>query len=136
MAIIKELGLQVKVKVNGTASAEYLDEEPDDNYDSGSQNTKTCHYYVESVDNAEFAIHVGLIAGTNTGQEWIGRSQNHALRFSVAFDGGREVARTWITQRSGPRELKGIYGPTNTTLRKFCFAPVSTGQFQTYSENR
>lgn len=129
MAIIEELGLQVNVNVNGIAAAEYPDEKPDDKYEPGSKTTKVCHHYVESVDNAEFAIHFELIAGINTGQLWISRSQNNALCFSVALDGGRDVTATWVTERSGPREVKGIYGPGNTTFRKFCFAAVSTGQF-------
>lgn len=82
---------------------------------------------MESIDNAEFAIHAGLIAGTNTGQLWISRSQNNTLCISVALDGGRDVVLSRVTQRSGPREMKGLYGPT--TLRKFFFAAVSTGQF-------
>ncbi|KAL2276409.1 hypothetical protein FJTKL_00923 [Diaporthe vaccinii] len=68
MAIIEELGLEVKVQVGGSAATEYTDPEPDVD-DACTETTRACHRYVESVDNAEFAIHVGLIAGVNTGQE-------------------------------------------------------------------
>jgi gamma-glutamyl:cysteine ligase YbdK (ATP-grasp superfamily) len=56
MAIIEELGLEVKVQVDGSAGAEYTEEEPEIIEDACSKTTKACHRYVESVDNAEFAI--------------------------------------------------------------------------------
>lgn len=128
MAIIEKLGLQVKVKVNGAAAAEYPDKEPDDNYDTGSQTTHACRHYVESFDNAEFAIHVGLGPGTKTGQEWISRSQHHSLCFSVAFDGGHDVAATLVSQHHETGLLEGIRNHENQTLRRFIFAPVTTGR--------
>lgn len=135
MAIIEELGLEAKVSINGSAAAEYLDEEPNADGDPRGQTTKTCHHYVESIDNAEFAIHVGVIPGNNAGQKWIGRSPGNALLFSVAFDGGLNVAGKWVDQRSGSRSLDGVYKRANATMRKFCFAPVSTGWLPAYSDD-
>jgi hypothetical protein len=127
MAIIEELGLNVKVQVNGSAAAEYPDEEPDVEDANCSETTKACHRYVESVDNTEFAIHVGLIPGSNTAQEWIGRSPYHRLAFSAAFDGGRNVISTTVSQLHTSDLFEGIHNRETQTLRKFRFAPVSTG---------
>ncbi|KAG6360097.1 hypothetical protein INS49_011153 [Diaporthe citri] len=109
MAVIEELGLEVKVNVNGSAAAECPDEEPDVNNNARRQTANVCHRYVESVDNAGFAINVGLIPGTNTGQEWVGRSQNHGLSFTVAFDGGHNVATVVIRQRRNTELLEGVH---------------------------
>lgn len=127
MAIIEELGLEVKVNVNGSASAEYPDEEPNVD-DTRGQITKACHHYVESVDNAEFGIHVGLIPGTNTGQEWTSRSQNHGLSFSVAFDGGPVVAAKSVLKHRNTALLGGVPNWEDRNLRKFLFSPVTTGR--------
>lgn len=128
MAIIEELGLEVKVKVNGSVAAEYPDEEPDIDGDGWGPATKISYHYVESIDNAEFAIHVGVPSGSSTGQKWIRRSPKHALAFWLAFDGGRDAASQAIHQRSSPLLLEGVQNWARTTLRKFRFAPVSTGR--------
>lgn len=106
MAIIKELGLEVRINVNGSAAAEYKDEEP--HVDDGAQGQipHTCHHYVESVDNTEFIIRVGLVPGTNTGQEWVSSSPNNALYFLVAFDGGRAVAGKYVDQRPSSGQVR------------------------------
>ncbi|KAL1855796.1 hypothetical protein Daus18300_010971 [Diaporthe australafricana] len=124
MAIIEELGLEVKVKVNGSTAAEYPDEEPD--ADDNSQGT--CSRYVESVDNAAFFVQAGVLPGPKgpkTSQEWFSRSQNHALSFTVAIDGGHAVEAVLVDQNSGPRRLEGIRNTADKTMRKFRFAPVS-----------
>ncbi|KAH8743527.1 hypothetical protein F5883DRAFT_722602 [Diaporthe sp. PMI_573] len=122
MAIIEELGLEVTVKVGGAAATEYEDPGPDVN-DARTQMTQACHHYVESVDNAEFAIHVGLIPGRNTAQEWIARSRNHGLSFLVIDGGG--VSSVTIHQHHISKLLRGIHDGKTKTLRKFRFAPVS-----------
>lgn len=132
MAIIEELGLEVKVKVNGLALAEYPDEEHVDSNHAGTQTPNACHHYVESIDHAEFAIHVGLIAGTNTAQEWISYSPNNTIDFSVAFDGSHYTAGKCVTRHSRPKLLDGVYNEANATLRKFRFAPVSIGRLPAY----
>lgn len=128
MAVIEELGLEVKVMVNGSAAAEYPDKEPDVNNDARRQSANACHHYVESVDNAEFAIHVGLISVFNTGREWISRSRNHGLSFSVAFDGGSDVEAVFVDQHRNTVLLEGAHNQENQTLRKFLFTPVTTGR--------
>ncbi|KAJ0124950.1 hypothetical protein J7T55_006293 [Diaporthe amygdali] len=126
MAIIEEFGLEVKVKVNGSVAAEYPDEEPDIDGDAWGPATKISYHYVESIDNAEFAIHVGVPSGSNAGQKWIRHSRKHALTFWLAFDGGRDAARKTIHQRSNSFLLEGVHNWARTTMRKFRFAPVST----------
>ncbi|KAL2290132.1 hypothetical protein FJTKL_00623 [Diaporthe vaccinii] len=126
MAIIEKLGLEVKVKVNGSPAAEYPDEERDVDDDAGGRITNACHHYVESIDNAEFTIHFGLTPGFKTGHGWISRSRNHGLLFSVAFDGGHTVAKTVVHQRHNPQLLQGVYDRETRTLRKFLFTPVTT----------
>lgn len=129
MAIIEEIGLEVKVKVDGSEASEYPDEEPDIDDDARSQTTESCYHYVKVVDNAEVAIHVGVTPGINTGQEWISRSPNHTLRFSAAFDGGQYVAATMVLQGCKTRLMEGVYDPENQTFRKFLLKPVTTGRF-------
>lgn len=133
MAIIEDLGLEVKVLVDGSATAEYKDEEPDEH--AVSQTIKTCHHYVESIDNAEFAIHAGLLPGLHTGQEWIPRSRDHGLSFLVAFDGGPSVAAKMVYKHHTSRLLEGISNRANQTLSKFRFAPVSTGRPPTHFDD-
>lgn len=128
MAVIEELGLEAKVIVNGSAAAEYRDEEPGVDDAAHGPATKTSHSYVEAVHEGEFKIRVGLLPGVNPGQKWIDRSPNNALGFSVAFDGGHEIVKTFVSRSSGPRLLDHIYNEANATLRKFCFALVSTGR--------
>lgn len=130
MAVIEELGIEVKVNVNGSAATEYPDEEPD--VDARRQTANTRHHYVESVDNTEFAIHVGLIPGTNTGQEWISRSQNHGLSFQVALDGGPDVAAASVFKHQNTELLEGVPNCEDRTLRKFLFSPVTTGRSPAY----
>lgn len=127
-AIIKELGLEVRINVNGSAAAEYKDEESYVGDGAHGQVAHTRHHYVESVDNAEFSIHVGLVPGTNTGQEWVSFSPKNVLMLMVAFDGGRAVAVKCINQLSGTGQVQGVYKKADATLRKFCFAPVSIGR--------
>jgi hypothetical protein len=77
-AIIEEPGLEVKVLVDKFATAEYTDAvtNKDDDADQACGKTaRVCHRYVESIDNAEFTIHVGLIMGSNITQDWIGRKR-------------------------------------------------------------
>ncbi|KAG8163976.1 hypothetical protein KVR01_005894 [Diaporthe batatas] len=124
MVIIKELGLEAEITVNGSTAAEYPDPEPEDI--PYGQTTKACHRYVESVDNAEFAIRVGIIPGNNPVREWTGRSRDHRLLFSVAFDGGHAVRSKTIWQYTTPTAMEGISDHAKGTLRKFRFAPVST----------
>ncbi|KAI3394306.1 hypothetical protein diail_2953, partial [Diaporthe ilicicola] len=124
MAIIEKLGLEVKVKVNGSTAAEYRDEEPDVE-DAYGQAVKTYHY-VESVDNAEFVLQAGVLPGIKTSRRWLSRSEKHALSFAVAFDGGHDAAARLVHQSSGPQPLDGVLDSANGTLRKFRFAPVST----------
>ncbi|POS76811.1 hypothetical protein DHEL01_v204782 [Diaporthe helianthi] len=126
MAIIEELGLEVKVQVDGSTAAEYEDREPNKDDRVRSQTTKVCHRYVEAVDNAEFSIDVGVIPGYNTGREWIGMSQDHGLSFSVALDGRNFAAASIHHERQISKLVKGIYDHESQTLRKFRFAPVST----------
>lgn len=137
MAIIEDLGLEVKVLVDGSATAEYKDEEPDVDLvdDAPSQITTARHHYVESIDNAEFAIHVGLISGQHTGQEWMARSRDHGLAFSVALDGGPNIASRAVYRHCTSRLLQGIQNPANQTLSKFRFAPVSTGKPSSHLHN-
>lgn len=132
MAIIKELGLEVKVNIDGSSAAEYPDQEPDVDHGPTSQATKACHHYVESIDNAEFAIHAGLIPGSNTGRDWIGRSQDHRLHFSVALDGGHDVAAVCLSQHHNTVRLVGVHNRMDQTLRKFLFSPVTTGRSSAY----
>lgn len=132
MAIIEELGLEVKVKVNDSTAAEYPDEEPDAEDNAYGQAIRSCYHYVESVDNAAFYVQAGVFPGPKgpkTSQEWFSRSRNHALSFTVAIDGGHAVEAVLVDQHSGPRRLEGIRNTADKTMRKFCFAPVSTGRF-------
>lgn len=128
MTVIEELGLEVKILVDGSTAAEYADEEPDVDLNTNphSQTTKTRHHYVESVDNAEFAIQSNIIPGSNIAQEWISRSQNHGLSFAVAFDGGRTANKMLARQNNTSILFSGIYDFANQTMAKFRFASVST----------
>lgn len=133
MAIIEDLGLEVNVQVDGSATAEYPDEEPDDH--GFNQTTKTSHHYVESIDNAEFAIHVGLIPGLHIGQEWVDRSRDHRLSFLVAFDGGPNITSKLVQHDHPSLLLDGIANHADQTLSKFRFAPVSTGRLPFHSDH-
>ncbi|KAH8743369.1 hypothetical protein F5883DRAFT_477156 [Diaporthe sp. PMI_573] len=129
MAIIEELGVEVKVQIGASAATEYIDPEPYVDNDAHSQTTNICHRYVESVDNAEFAIHVGLIPGTNVGQQWIGSSRKHALSFSVTID-GTGASKTTVRHDKISKLLEGIHSRENQTFTQL--GPYLVFQFCRY----
>lgn len=128
MAVIDELGVEVKVIVNGTEATEYIpDEEPDFDDDNFDPSTKTCCRYVESIDNADFAIRAAVTSGRNKpANKWLDDSKTNGLSFSLSFDGGDKVAGLLINQNRRFVIGDSTSDAATCTKRNFRFASVST----------
>lgn len=129
MAVIDELGVEVKVIVNGTEATEYIpDEEPDFDGDNFDPSTKTCCRYVESIDNADFAIRAAVTSGRNKpANKWLDDSKTNSLSFSLSFDGGDKAAGWLINQNRRFVIGDSTSDAATSTKRNFRFASVSTG---------
>lgn len=131
MAIIDNLGLEVKVLVSGTPAAEYQGgdfSETDDDFGAG---TAKCHRYIESVDDAEFAIELSAKRAIS----WLEKSSNRALYFCIDVDGLQGIVRSYIDKMKDPKRV--VMGVVNRetkpfTKRNFHFSPVHIGTFYSY----
>lgn len=128
MAVIDELGIEVKVIVNGTEATEYIpDEEPDFDGDNFDPSTKTCCRYVESIDNAEFAVRAAVMSERDKpGNKWLDDSKTNGFAFSLSFDGGKKAAGFLVDQNHRVSIRDSTYDAATSTKRNFRFASVST----------
>lgn len=127
MAVIEHLGLAVSIEINGVATPEYDDPEPSDNIGDPAF-TAVCNKYIESQDDAEYAIHCRV----TDEQKWLRESENRAINFTPVIDG------KWIPGsliEPGYRDLdethiKGNRSGSTTTpmLQRFRFTAVKTGE--------
>lgn len=125
MAILEQLGLTVKIIVNGSVVEEYVDEEPDAGDDQVAPQTTTCHRYIESSEYAEFAIEVGL----DTSRDGVARAwtsnANNGFIFALDIDGAATLDYL-LTRQYQSGVVNGITDWTRHTQQKFRFARLTT----------
>lgn len=132
MAIIEELGLRVKILINGEATKEWIDEEPDLEGIVFGPETKVSRCYIETREDVEFSIEMKILAGKNPAARWVKHGKTHMLDFAPRLDGGPSLQSTSV-DRSGRKFIdEGVIDLDEGTIQKFRFAAVSSGQLHTF----
>ncbi|ROW12888.1 hypothetical protein VPNG_04663 [Cytospora leucostoma] len=123
MAIIENLGIEVKVLMEGIQAAEYQGGDFSETNDDFGAGTAKCHRYIESVDNAEFAIEVSATKNN----PWLKTAQvKNCLNYYIDVDDHEEVEAVCLWKARMDEVLKGVreYRSNVPGLRKFRFTPV------------
>lgn len=128
MAIIDELGLEVKILVDGREASEYHpDETTEFDGDGYVPSTKKCYRYVESKDEAHFAIQAGVLPDDKPAHKWLQSSKSAGLQVNLSIDGEYIPGFPLMSDQRKMATCKGVSDRDNGLLRKFRFASVSTG---------
>lgn len=127
MAIIEELGLEVKIIVEGEPAKEYMDTEPSLEGIKLGSDTRTSHCYIESREDIEFSIQIQVLPRVSSATHWI-KPKTHCLCFYPSFDGGPYLDGLIVSQAGRTHTDCGIESEAKGTLRKFRFSSVSTGK--------
>lgn len=127
MAIIEELGLQVRILCGDTPCPEHEDAEPDGDLNTINDfppNTPSTDGYVESREDVEFHIELNALPGSRA-IEWI-KKNNNILVFSPRFDGDKTRETAAVVQQShNPGMSYGYLDRREGTLHKYRFAAIS-----------
>ncbi|ROW06413.1 hypothetical protein VMCG_04360 [Cytospora schulzeri] len=126
MAIIHELGLEVSVLVDGAEATEYTPDEEAEVDDDFGPSTERHHCYVESIDDAHFAVRARVTSENKIGKKWIEKSPQHAFLVDLVFDGKHSGGSIKLDKRRNPHFQDGAVDCTTKTKRKYRFASVST----------
>lgn len=125
MAILEDLGLEVKILVNNTSLQEYEDKDAGSTDDGFGDEVRKCGSYVEVVENAEFAVQLHVTPVDNY-------LDNMKKRFLFVLDlDGQEGFETRLLDWKEKKclvEGKDEYDGQTSLLRKFRFTPVATGK--------
>lgn len=126
MAIIEELGLQVRILCDGAPCPEYEDPEQDGNADLDDLpvDTPSCHRFVESREDVEFGIEVTVLAN-GPASTWL-KTKDNVICFYASFDGGSGVANCALIRGVQTSTIRGISNSHGTEMRPFRFASIST----------
>lgn len=125
MAILDDLGLEVKIIVNDTPLQEYEDKEVDPADDGFGDGVRKCRCYVEAVDNAEFSVQLHVTPANH----YLDNTKNR-LRFDLDLDGQTNIENRLVSLTEPLFLIEGIdeNDGQNFSLRKFRFTAVSTGR--------
>lgn len=126
MAIIEELGIQVRIFCEGTPCPEYEDREQDGNADLDDipVETPSCHRFVESREDVVFSIEFTILPG-GPASRWF-RTKDKAICFMTSFDGGPAVTNNAVSPPKLSFTVRGITNSKGTEMRPFRFASIST----------
>ncbi|KAG8164104.1 hypothetical protein KVR01_006022 [Diaporthe batatas] len=122
MAIIEDLGLEVKIVVNDSPLQEYEDKEQEPTNDGFGDEIRKYRSYVEVMDNAEFAV---LLRATSN-NEYLSATKA-GFMFAIDLDGQNRIENLWLHSEHLTSLVKGKYenDGQETTLRRFRFTAVS-----------
>lgn len=125
MAILEDLGLEVKILVNESPLPEYEDKEADPTDDGFGDEIRKCRCYVEVVDNAEFVVQLHVTPANN----YLNNTKKR-FRFALDLDDQEEFEDRLMdsTEQVILIDGKDEYDGQKSTLRKFRFTAVSTGR--------
>lgn len=126
MAILEDLGLEIKVLVDESPLKEYEDDEevgPEDC--SFGDKTRKCRRYVEIVEDAHFDIQVHVLPTISCFDSRLD-SLKQRLKFAIDLDGHDTRPQSWLLRPSHSMVIKGTheYDGRTMRLRKFKFATV------------
>lgn len=126
MAIIDELGLEVKVLIRGRPCLEYEDDSLFRNFDDIDQHTLACYRWVESQQDEVFAMYFRVLPG-GPASTWL-QEEDNGVAFSTSFDGSNAV-ENYIAYRDSPSGTQqGIVRWQDDLIQPFRFAAISTGK--------
>lgn len=124
MAILEDLGLEVKIVVNDSPLQEYEDKKGNPTDDGFGDEIRKCRRYVEVNGDDEFGVQIRITPKN----EYID-GKKKGLKFDIDLDGQERLVRSATTTMDyqflvqGRKEQDG----QTSTLRKFRFTTVSTG---------
>lgn len=124
MAILEDLGLEVKIVVNNSPLQEYEDENGGPTNDGFGDEIRKCRHYVKVNGDDEFGVQIRVTPNN----EYID-GKNKGLKFDIDLDGQEGLVRSSTTTKDSQFLVQGRKekdGHTST-LRKFRFITVSTG---------
>jgi len=133
MAVIKDIGVGISIRVDKKALPEHDD--PEFHVSRNADGIWACKKYIEAISNAEFDIQIRIELVPDS--HWIWEHQSPALACLVVVDGikveGRSIRKTDIDKPSGQGifHISGQTQPGATwdscTMRKFKFCPIDIG---------
>jgi hypothetical protein len=127
MAVIEDLGLTVRVQIDGMPTPEYDDPDPCADNMGDPAYTRVCNKYIEAKDNAEYTFQFSATGK----QEWLSRSPAHAFAFEFYVDGRRMSGSLFRAAHRGTVRLEeGVISLHNGTLllHRYRFAAVNPGR--------
>lgn len=125
MAILEDLGLEVKILVNNIPLREYEDKNADPTYDEFGNEIRKCRRYVEVVENAEYAVQLHVTSV----DKYLDNTEK-GFYFVLDLDGQEHFENQILDQecRSYLVEGKSECDGRESTIRKFCFTAMSIGR--------
>lgn len=128
MPFLEDLGLWVKIRVNGSVVDEYLDEEPKIDSHPIEFQTKFCYRYIESLVDTEFSIDIGIDTTPGKGfvtTPWT-NDPNNGFEFNFSIDGANNALQSVLNIHFQNGIVKGLDDYTAKTRRNFRFDRLST----------
>lgn len=124
MAILEDLGLEVKIVVNDSPLQEYEDKMGDPTDDGFGDEIRKCRRYVEVNGDDEFGVQIRV---TPNNEYLDGKKKQ--ISFSIDLDGQESLESVLVMTKDYPFLVPGRneYDGRIHTLRKFRFTTVSTG---------
>lgn len=130
MAILEDLGLEVKILVNNSPLQEYEDKDAGPTDDKFGNEIRKCRRYVEVIENAEFAVQLHVTPANN-----YLNNESERIGFFIDLDGHEWLANRLLNSddKQGLVDGKVEYeGQTSVSRRKFRFSNVTTGTYPRY----
>ncbi|CAN8103592.1 unnamed protein product [Discula destructiva] len=124
MAVIKSLGIEVKVVVGGRPAAEYPDTEPA--LHRFGQRTKTRRCVVEGKENEEFSISVTILPDSRAAA-WLEKKRQQ-FGFIPSLDGGDDLSGLQVWKIDEETFHEGINNFADGTVRNFRFSALRTSE--------
>ncbi|KAH8778737.1 hypothetical protein F5883DRAFT_613592 [Diaporthe sp. PMI_573] len=124
MAILEDLGLEIKIVVDNSPLQEYEGKEVDAPGDGFSDDIRKCRRYVKVNVDTEFGVQIC----TTPNNEYLDDNKKKRLIVSIDLDGQKDLQVTLVgsLKRSDLVEGKSEHNGQTSVLRKFRFKTVST----------
>lgn len=126
MAILEDLGLEVKILVNNSPLKEYEDKEAGPTDDGFGEEIRKCRRYVEVVEDAEFAVQLHVTPANNYLND-----ANKRISFVLDLDGQENFEEALLNRKRTQHLVEGKdeANGEKTVRRNFRFTAVATGTY-------